>query len=103
MSEWCADQQRSGANIYYHVNVLNRSPRHGGKASKTEVHSARGAHVEIDLKDSAPGLNWRDDNEVAGATAMVLGQLTDFQSRRPSWCCPAAGCRRAGGSIRRSN
>ena len=78
MSEWCADQQRSGANLYYHVNVLNRSPRHGGKANKTEVHSVRGAHVEIDLKDSAPGLNWRDDNEVAVATAMVLGQLTDF-------------------------
>ena len=78
MSEWCADEQRSGANLYYHVNVLNRSPRHGGKASKTEVHSVRGAHVEIDLKDSAPGLNWRDDNEVAGATAMVLEQLKDF-------------------------
>ena len=75
--QWCAEQQRRGAGLYYHVNVLNGSPRHG-KANKNEVHSVRGAHVEIDLKDSFRDLDWHDDNEVAGATALVLERLKDF-------------------------
>jgi RepB DNA-primase from phage plasmid len=77
LTRWCDEQQRRGAGLYYHVNVLNGSPRHG-KANKNEVHSARGAHVEIDLKDNFRDLDWQDDNEVAGATAMVLERLKDF-------------------------
>ncbi|HZZ21694.1 MAG TPA: sporulation protein, partial [Roseiarcus sp.] len=77
LRRWCAEQQRRGAGLYYHVNVLNGSPRRG-KANKNEVHSVRGAHVEIDLKDNFRDLDWQDDNEVAGATAMVLERLKDF-------------------------
>jgi hypothetical protein len=76
--EWCDEQQRRGAGLYYHVNVLNGSPRHGGKAGKAEIHSVRGAYVEIDLKDNFPDLDWRDDNKVAGALATVLERVKDF-------------------------
>ena len=39
--QWCAEQQGAARGIYYHVNVLNGSPRHG-KANKNEVHSVPG-------------------------------------------------------------
>jgi hypothetical protein len=49
--QWCAEQQRRGAGLYYHVNVLNGSPRHG-KANKNEVHSVPG-------RFAAPRHLWR--------------------------------------------
>jgi hypothetical protein len=76
--EWCDEQQRRGAGIYYHVNVLNGLPRHGGKAGKAEVHAVRGTHVEIDLKDNFPDLDWQDDNAVAAAIATTLERVKDF-------------------------
>jgi hypothetical protein len=78
LRSWITEQQRRGTNVYYHVNILHGSPRRGGKATKTEVSHARGAHVEIDLKDEYPNLDWRDDDAIGKAVAVTLERVTSF-------------------------